>query len=58
MTSDKPAAGPVAAPKKGCEDKKKPPAGVSPPQVEVGGRNGPDPTRYGDWEINGKCVDF
>jgi hypothetical protein len=18
----------------------------------------PDPTRYGDWEINGKCVDF
>ena len=18
----------------------------------------PDPTRYGDWEINGKCIDF
>lgn len=18
----------------------------------------PDPTRYGDWELNGKCVDF
>ena len=18
----------------------------------------PDPTRYGDWEINGRCVDF
>jgi hypothetical protein len=20
--------------------------------------NGPEPTRYGDWEIKGKCVDF
>ena len=26
--------------------------------VEIGGRKGPDPTRYGDWEIGGKCVDF
>jgi hypothetical protein len=26
--------------------------------VEIGGRNGPDPTRYGDWEKNGRCVDF
>lgn len=25
---------------------------------EIGGRNGPDPTRYGDWEKNGRCVDF
>ncbi len=25
---------------------------------EIGGRGGPDPTRYGDWEINGRCVDF
>ena len=25
---------------------------------EVGGRNGPEPTRYGDWENNGRCVDF
>ena len=25
---------------------------------EIGGRNGPDPARYGDWELNGKCVDF
>ena len=22
------------------------------------GAKRPDPTRYGDWEINGKCVDF
>ena len=20
--------------------------------------NGPEPTRYGDWDIKGKCVDF
>jgi hypothetical protein len=25
---------------------------------EVGGRDGPDPTRYGDWEINGLAADF
>jgi len=25
---------------------------------EVGGRGGPDPTRYGDWEKDGRCVDF
>ena len=27
-------------------------------KIEIGGRKGPDPTRYGDWEINGRCVDF
>jgi hypothetical protein len=25
---------------------------------EVGGRDGPEPTRYGDWEINGLISDF
>jgi hypothetical protein len=29
---------------------------VSP--VEIGGPPGPEPTRYGDWERNGRCVDF
>lgn len=28
------------------------------PKKEIGGRDGPDPVRYGDWENNGKCVDF
>lgn len=41
------AAGPVAADK----------ATPSPP-AEIGGRDGPDPTRYGDWEKNGRCIDF
>ena len=26
--------------------------------VEIGGRDGPDPTRYGDWEKAGRCIDF
>jgi len=26
--------------------------------VEQGGRSGPDPVRYGDWEKNGRCIDF
>jgi hypothetical protein len=25
---------------------------------EIGGPPGPEPTRYGDWERNGRCVDF
>lgn len=25
---------------------------------EVGGRQGPEPTRYGDWELRGRCIDF
>lgn len=25
---------------------------------EIGGRGGLDPTRYGDWEKAGRCVDF
>jgi hypothetical protein len=26
--------------------------------MEIGGPPGPEPTRYGDWERNGRCVDF
>jgi hypothetical protein len=26
--------------------------------LEVGGPQGPEPTRYGDWERAGRCVDF
>jgi hypothetical protein len=28
------------------------------PPKETGGRDGPEPTRYGDWEINGLISDF
>jgi len=26
--------------------------------IEIGGRKGPEPTRFGDWEKNGRCIDF
>nr|WP_310522059.1 DUF1674 domain-containing protein [Polymorphobacter sp.] len=29
-----------------------------PSEKEVGGRAGPDPVRYGDWEKGGIAVDF
>jgi len=25
---------------------------------EVGGPKGPEPTRFGDWERKGRCIDF
>lgn len=28
------------------------------PRQEIGGPQGPEPTRYGDWERNGRCTDF
>ncbi len=41
------------------------PAGSNPEVAEApaqatehGGRDGPEPTRYGDWEKNGRCIDF
>jgi hypothetical protein len=35
---------------------KKPEQPKLPP--EIGGPKGPEPTRYGDWERNGRCTDF
>lgn len=36
------------------------PAAENVPELpkEVGGRDGLEPTRYGDWEKNGRCIDF
>ena len=34
-----------------------PPATIA-PEPEDGGRAGPDPTRYGDWENKGIAIDF
>jgi hypothetical protein len=33
------------------------PAAAAPP-AEIGGRDGPEPTRFGDWELRGRCIDF
>nr|XP_040035381.1 succinate dehydrogenase assembly factor 4, mitochondrial [Gasterosteus aculeatus aculeatus] len=37
---------------------KKFPDDVNPETKEKGGPRGPEPTRYGDWERKGRCVDF
>ena len=49
---------PVAPP---TADATQPPAVRAPrtgPCREVGGPTGPEPTRFGDWEKNGRCIDF
>jgi hypothetical protein len=33
-------------------------AETAPLPPELGGRNGPEPVRYGDWERKGIAVDF
>jgi hypothetical protein len=33
-------------------------AAKAPRPQEIGGRKGPEPTRYGDWEKNGIVSDF
>jgi hypothetical protein len=35
-----------------------PPAQPAEAPREVGGREGPEPTRFGDWELRGRCIDF
>ncbi len=35
-----------------------PPPVPAPAEKEIGGRKGPDPVRYGDWEKGGIAVDF
>uniref|UniRef100_A0A4X1SVL7 Succinate dehydrogenase assembly factor 4, mitochondrial n=1 Tax=Sus scrofa TaxID=9823 RepID=A0A4X1SVL7_PIG len=34
------------------------PDDVNPITKEKGGPRGPEPTRYGDWERKGRCIDF
>jgi hypothetical protein len=34
------------------------PAAVEPRPREIGGPSGPEPTRFGDWEKKGRCIDF
>jgi len=48
---------PKPAPASVDSDKK---SSVATPQKvpEIGGPPGPEPTRYGDWQFNGKVTDF
>jgi hypothetical protein len=31
---------------------------IEQPVREIGGPKGPEPTRFGDWERAGRCIDF
>jgi hypothetical protein len=48
-SADKPA--PVEADEDCANEPERPPR-------EYGGPKGKEPTRYGDWEKNGRCIDF
>ncbi len=45
---------PSSAPAAGGEEEQV----AAPKPREIGGREGPEPTRFGDWEKNGRCIDF
>jgi hypothetical protein len=51
-TTPAPAAVEPAATRPACQ----PPRPTLP--REIGGREGPEPTRFGDWEKAGRCIDF
>ena len=40
-----------------AEERRKAQAELALP-TEIGGRGGAEPARYGDWEINGRAIDF
>lgn len=60
MSNDKPNPDPKIDPKidPKADPSGKQPAAPPPTDKEVGGRKGPDPVRYGDWEKGGIAVDF
>ncbi|MFP3384679.1 DUF1674 domain-containing protein [Tritonibacter scottomollicae] len=41
-----------------AEARRKARAAESAQPIELGGRDGPDPARYGDWEKKGIAIDF
>lgn len=41
-----------------AEERRKAAGAQKPLPKELGGRDGPDPARYGDWEKKGIAVDF
>ena len=55
-TSDLPAAAKRALAE--AEARRKAARDAAPLPKELGGRDGPEPVRYGDWENKGLAVDF
>lgn len=66
VASEKPAPTPPAqavSSRPASSDSAAPPPSAPAPAAparkpEIGGPKGPEPTRYGDWERAGRCVDF
>lgn len=54
ITSEKPSKSLKKTDKKPLEEANK----LNQQVKEHGGQEGPDPTRYGDWEKGGRCTDF
>ncbi len=54
--SNETVANPVSPPASAAEQAR--PAAPAPAPKEIGGRGGLDPVRYGDWEKDGRCIDF
>ncbi len=48
----------AATPAQPAEPDKARKSGAAGKPKETGGPSGPEPTRYGDWERKGICVDF
>jgi hypothetical protein len=46
------------APEQAPEAKPEPATEPAGKPEEFGGPSGPEPTRYGDWERKGRCIDF
>lgn len=58
--ASKPTGTPAPAPQPGTAQAATPKPAAPPPPLppEVGGPQGPEPTRYGDWERKGRVSDF
>ncbi|MEI4473471.1 DUF1674 domain-containing protein [Frigidibacter sp. MR17.24] len=41
-----------------AEERRRKAAAEAPLPTELGGRDGPEPVRYGDWEKKGLAIDF
>lgn len=56
--SDAPALPPAAQRALAEAEERRRKAGEQALPPELGGRNGPEPVRYGDWEKKGLAIDF
>lgn len=58
MTDQREQAGRKAAPRRPLADDREDEAREAIRPREIGGPEGPEPTRFGDWERKGRCIDF